>query len=93
MAARQAAYYADEDPQQARPRVASASISSQLATWHANRGNKSFMSAMIPRAHSEIASEHVTRNPITLFRMVSLPAWLMFFSQVITAVRTECRLT
>ena len=80
MAARQAAYYADVDPHQATPRVASASIASQLSTWHANRGNKSFASAMIPRAHAEIASEHVTKNPIKLFRMVSLPAWLMFFS-------------
>ena len=58
-----------------------ASVSSQLAAWHANRGDRSFVSAMIPRWHSESDGERVTRNPFKLIRMVSLyPGWVMFFS-------------
>ncbi|WVF69702.1 hypothetical protein IAT40_004481 [Kwoniella sp. CBS 6097] len=60
----------------------SASIKDQLATWHANRGNKSFVRAMIPSPFREkVPGEiEVPKNPITLFRMVSPFAWLMFFS-------------
>jgi SHS family lactate transporter-like MFS transporter len=59
----------------------SASFKSQIATWHANRGNKSFLSAMIPRAHVPVDGEEiVTKNPIKLLRMVDLTGWLFFFS-------------
>ena len=59
----------------------SASFKSQLSTWHANRGTKSFLAAMIPRAHVPVAGEEATtKNPIKLFRMVSLTGWLFFLS-------------
>ena len=59
----------------------SASFKSQLATWHANRGNKSFLSAMIPRGHVPVdGEEQVTKNPIKLLRMVDRKGWLFFLS-------------
>lgn len=60
---------------------ASASLKSQLATWHANRGDRSFWSMVIPRwrvADTENSGE--TKNPIKLFRMVDGRSWLLFIS-------------
>jgi len=72
--------YADTVHEETRVRP-SASLKSQLSTWHANRGNKSFLAAMIPRGHVPIAGEEaVTKNPIKLLRMVSLSGWLFFLS-------------
>jgi SHS family lactate transporter-like MFS transporter len=59
----------------------SASPREQLATWHAGRGNKSFLRAMIPSWKvPEQEGERETRNPFKLVGMVSPLAWLMFFS-------------
>ncbi|WVW78341.1 hypothetical protein I302_100295 [Kwoniella bestiolae CBS 10118] len=59
----------------------SASVKDQLATWHANRGDKSFVRAMIPSFRGTYPGEApTTKNPIKLLRMVSPFAWLMFFS-------------
>ncbi|WVQ69355.1 uncharacterized protein L199_007572 [Kwoniella botswanensis] len=59
----------------------SASVKDQLATWHANRGDKSFVRAMIPSFKGTYPGEApTTKNPIKLVRMVSPFAWLMFFS-------------
>ena len=60
--------------------VPSASIKSQLQTWHSNRGNKSFARAMIPTWQTPPADEKVTKNPFKLLGSVSGFAWLMFFS-------------
>jgi SHS family lactate transporter-like MFS transporter len=60
-------------------RVKFASIKSQLATWHADRGNKSIARAMIPTMHAE-TGEKTTKNPFKLLAMVSPFAWAMFFS-------------
>jgi SHS family lactate transporter-like MFS transporter len=61
--------------------VPSASIKSQLATWHSNRNNKSFLRAMIPTWHTPPAGEErVTKNPFKLLGMVGPFAWMMFFS-------------
>ncbi|RXK36287.1 MFS transporter, SHS family, lactate transporter [Tremella mesenterica] len=69
----------DDDSQ--KPKVQRASISSQLATWHADRGDKTFIQAMIPRIHHPANGIKVTKNPFKLLAMVSLyPGWLMFFS-------------
>lgn len=57
------------------------SIKAQLDNWHANRGNKSFLRAMIPSPHgASLTGEKISKNPITLMRMVSLRGWLYFFS-------------
>ncbi|WWC68036.1 uncharacterized protein I206_101955 [Kwoniella pini CBS 10737] len=59
----------------------SASVKDQLATWHANRGDRSFVRCMIPSIRGTPPGElPTTKNPIKLFRMVSPFAWLMFFS-------------
>ncbi|WRT64691.1 uncharacterized protein IL334_001625 [Kwoniella shivajii] len=59
----------------------SASAKDQLAVWHANRGDKSFLRAMIPSIRGTPPGEMpTTKNPIKLIRMVSPFAWLMFFS-------------
>ena len=57
------------------------SLSDQLAVWHANRGNRSFKSAMIPRWHKP-AEEDIptTKNPFKLIRMVGPMGWALFFS-------------
>ncbi|KAK8847478.1 hypothetical protein IAR55_005336 [Kwoniella newhampshirensis] len=58
-----------------------ASAKHQLSLWHANRGNKSFLRAMIPSARQPMAGEiPETKNPLKLIRMVSGFGWLMFFS-------------
>jgi len=62
---------------------ASASLKSQLATWHANRGDRSFLSMVIPRwrvADTENSGE--TKNPIKLFRMVDGRSWLLFIASL-----------
>jgi len=59
----------------------SRSVKSQLAAWHANRGDKSFARAMIPTWNTAVTGEEgVTKNPFKLLRMVSGYGWLMFFS-------------
>lgn len=84
--AQAAAYYPPEgsdivmDPS----RIPSSSIKSQLATWHANRGDKSIASAIVPTWHTHSSSdEKVTKNPFKLFAMVSPFGWAMFFSSVL----------
>jgi hypothetical protein len=58
-----------------------ASIKAQLATWHATRGDKSFLRAMIPTYKTEADDvEATTKNPFKLLGMVSPFAWAMFFS-------------
>ena len=58
-----------------------ASVSAQLATWHAGRGNRSFLSAMIPRWRKlTVEEQKITKNPVKLLMMVNLRGWLMFFS-------------
>ena len=57
------------------------SASSQLATWHANRGDKSFLQAMIPSWHAPAyGAAPVTKNPFKLLAMVDRMGWLYFFS-------------
>ena len=57
------------------------SISAQLATWHANRGDRSFVSAMVPRwSRPQGAVKPPTKNPFKLCASVSGKAWLLFFS-------------
>ncbi|WWC59556.1 uncharacterized protein I303_102112 [Kwoniella dejecticola CBS 10117] len=59
----------------------SASIKDQLATWHANRGDKSFLRAMIPSIRGTPYGETpTTKNPLKVIAMVSPFGWLMFFS-------------
>jgi SHS family lactate transporter-like MFS transporter len=59
----------------------SRSVKSQLAAWHANRGEKSFLRAMIPTWHTSVAGEEgVTKNPFKLLGMVSKFGWMMFLS-------------
>lgn len=68
-------------PHDERHIVHTASAKSQLAVWHANRGNKSFLQATVPswkKPATEVGPE--TRNPIKLIRMVSPVSSLMFFS-------------
>jgi len=60
--------------------VPSASIKSQLETWHSNRGNKSFLRAMVPTWQTPAVEDKVTKNPFKLLGMVSGFGWLMFFS-------------
>lgn len=61
--------------------VPTARASDQLATWHANRGNKSILRAMIPTWQKPAEGEEkTTRNPFKLLAMVSPFGWLMFFS-------------
>ncbi|CAD6584508.1 MAG: hypothetical protein TREMPRED_003853 [Tremellales sp. Tagirdzhanova-0007] len=61
-------------------RIPTASIGSQLATWHANRGDKSIARAVIPSWQTESHGEKTTKNPFKLFAMVSPFGWAMFFS-------------
>lgn len=57
------------------------SIKEQLAVWHANRGNRSFASAMIPRWHKAPEGEFpTTKNPFKLLSMVGPMGWALFFS-------------
>lgn len=58
-----------------------ASVASQLSAWHGQRGNKSFLRAMVssPRQHLEYDDE-ATKNPIKLLASLSPFAWLIFFS-------------
>lgn len=61
--------------------VPTARVGDQLATWHANRGNKSILRAMIPTWQKPPEGEEkITKNPFKLLAMVSPFAWLMFFS-------------
>ena len=60
----------------------SSSISSQLPTWHANRGDRSFASALVPRWNTQKYGEELTKNPFKLFGMVSPFGWAMFFRSV-----------
>lgn len=61
--------------------VPTARASDQLATWHANRGSKSILRAMIPTWQKPpVGEEKITKNPFKLLGMVSPFAWLMFFS-------------
>lgn len=57
------------------------SVKEQLAVWHANRGDRSFASAMIPRWH-KAAEEDIptTKNPFKLLAMVGPMGWALFFS-------------
>lgn len=62
-------------------RTGSASVKEQLATWHADRGNKSFLRAMIPTWYNPAsAEEQTTKNPFKLMAMVGPQGWLLFFS-------------
>lgn len=57
------------------------SIKEQLAVWHANRGDRSFASAMIPRWHKPAEEEFpTTKNPFKLFAMIGPMGWALFFS-------------
>lgn len=59
----------------------SASVKDQLNAWHAGRGDRSFVASLFPSIRSSSnTAEHVTKNPITLLRMVSGFGWIMFFS-------------
>lgn len=61
--------------------VSKASIKQQLAAWHANRGDKSFVRAMIPTWHTPPEGETpTTKNPFKLMAMVSPMGWLLFLS-------------
>lgn len=58
-----------------------ASVASQLSAWHGQRGNKSFLRAMLPspKQHLDYGDE-ATKNPVKLLASLSPFAWLMFFS-------------
>lgn len=63
------------------PERRSSSIRDQLAAWHANRGDKSFLRCMIPSLRQPVAGEEPeTKNPFKIIRTVSPFGWLMFFS-------------
>ncbi|KAL7419353.1 hypothetical protein Q5752_006191 [Cryptotrichosporon argae] len=59
------------------------SVRTQLAHWHADRGDKSFVRAMVPsfrkRAY-DVDADRETKNPFKLLRMVSWSGWAFFFS-------------
>lgn len=75
-----ASYGSEGDPMQTSVRPAS--VKAQLATWHANRGDKSIARSIIPRWKAQTVGEEVTKNPFKLLGMVSPFAWAMFFSLV-----------
>ncbi|WVR04696.1 hypothetical protein IAU60_001707 [Kwoniella sp. DSM 27419] len=63
------------------PRRRTASAKEQLALWHADRGDKSFVRCMIPTIKgTAFGQEPPPKNPLTLIKMVSPFAWMMFFS-------------
>lgn len=62
------------------PEYKPTSIKAQLASWHANRGTKSFARSMIPTYKTPDDKDRVTKNPFKLLGMVSPFAWAMFFS-------------
>jgi hypothetical protein len=69
------AEYEAEEFRQAR------TVKSQLASWHANSGDKGFLRSCIPSWRTPVVGEeHVTKNPFKLLAMVSPFGWLMFLS-------------
>ncbi|WWC86814.1 uncharacterized protein L201_001693 [Kwoniella dendrophila CBS 6074] len=74
-------YEYNEDVQVVSHNRHSASVKDQLATWHANRGDRSFARMMIPSPKGTTPGiTPTTKNPFKLMAMVSPFAWLMFFS-------------
>jgi hypothetical protein len=53
------------------------SVRAQLDTWHANRGSRSIVSAMVPRPHT---SADASKNPLKFLGEISLMNWALFFS-------------
>ena len=62
--------------------VQTSSARTQLETWHAGRGSKSFLRACIPTwSHNAVyGPEEETKNPLKLLAMVGPMGWLYFFS-------------
>lgn len=48
-------------------------LAAQIETWHANRGDRSVISSMIPRPNpnDKVEGEVVSKNPIKLFARLS----------------------
>lgn len=73
------------------PERRSSSVRDQLAAWHANRGDKSFVRCMIPSLRQPVAGEEPeTKNPFKIIRSVSPFAWLMFFSVSLMLPCPDC---
>lgn len=71
----------EDESEFALPARRSSSIRDQLAAWHANRGDRSFLRCMIPSLRQPVAGEEPeTKNPFKIIRAVSPFGWLMFFS-------------
>ncbi|KAL1409553.1 hypothetical protein Q8F55_003537 [Vanrija albida] len=54
------------------------SVRGQLAGWHANRGDRSFLRAMIPRWKAGTTDDEVIYNPIRLLATMKAMDWMYF---------------
>jgi SHS family lactate transporter-like MFS transporter len=58
----------DEDAYTSHPASPAYSVSAQLASWHANRGDKSILRSIIPSMNkpADAEADRTTKNPFKL---------------------------